>query len=404
MGVRRLKRIFWALSALILLGVYLTACGTSGSQTTTNPTSGLTKRVLASNSFSGVINIIDASQDVFSTFSFQLTNAQPQQMELALDRSVTLVFSPAGNVMYVLNSSTEQQTGIVLPDHSDGFAALNNATGFASVRNANRVVVLDLQNSIIAQTVSVQTPVQVVLGHNGKKLLVFSDTLTDTITVIDTATASTNPAGAATAIQSALAFDHPISGVFSSDDSKAYILSCGAECGGAQANVTVVDMNTTSVVGSPIPVPGATVALLDSSTLYVAGIDGQLVGQLSVVDTGTMTVSNPVQIGDGFHWKMGLDTHSHLFIGARTCTQLRCLTIYDTGAKTATVEIDPDPSHNGNGFGDVGGIQAISGRDRMYLAQGGEIRIFNTTTAQPLPLSQQLDAVGKIEDVLQIDP
>jgi len=402
-----LRRFWWALSVFIVLGTFLLACGGYNATNPNQPVvSGLTKRVLASNSFSGAIYIIDGSQDVFTSHIFQLTGAQPQQMALALDRSVTLVFSGSGNVMDVLNNSTEQPlgSGIVLPDHSDGFAALNNATGFASVRNANQVTVLDLQNSKIAQTVSVQTPVQVVLGHNGKKLLVFSDALTDTVTIIDAATASTNPAGAATAVQSAT-FDHPISGAFSSDDSKAYILSCGPECGGIQAKVTAVDMTTTPpTVGSSVNVPGATVALLDSSTLYVAGNDGQLVGQLSVVDTGAMTASNPVQIGDGLHWKMGLDTHSHLFIGAKTCTQLRCLTIYDTGAKTATVEIDPDPSHNGNGFGDVGGIQAISGRDRMYLAQGGEIRIFNTTTAQPLPLSQQLDAVGKIEDVLLIDP
>jgi len=86
-------------------------------------------------------------------------------------------------------------------------------------------------------------------------------------------------------------------------------------------------------------------------------------------------------------------------VGAKTCTQLRCLSIYDTGAHTATVEQDA----NGNGFGDFTGVQLISGRDRIYLAQGGEIRIFDTTTATPIPQPQQIDTVGKTEDVLLID-
>ena len=163
-----MKRFWWASSALIVLGGLLLACGGS----TTNPNqpvvSGLTKRVLASNSFSGVINIIDASQDVFSNHLFQVAGSQPQQMSLAQDRSVTLVFNPAASSIIVLSNSTEQPLtlGISLPGHSDAFAALNNATGFATVRNANQVVVLDLTNLKIAQTISVQTPGQIALAHN----------------------------------------------------------------------------------------------------------------------------------------------------------------------------------------------------------------------------------------------
>src|SRR5947207_4884145 len=35
--------------------------------------------------------------------------------------------------------------------------------------------------------------------------------------------------------------DHPSYAVFSADDSKAYILNCGSECGGTQASVSVLD-------------------------------------------------------------------------------------------------------------------------------------------------------------------
>jgi len=173
------------------------------------------------------------------------------------------------------------------------------------------------------------------------------------------------------------------------------------------AKVTVLDLSTTpATVGASVAVPGATVGLLDSNSLYVAGNSTAAPGSgvLTVVDTGGMSAGAPVAIGDGLHRRMALDNHGHLFIGAKSCTQLRCLTIYDTAAHTATVEIDPDPAHNGDGFGDVGRIQPISGRDRLYLAQGGELRIFDTVAPAPLPLSQQLDAVGFVQDVVQVDP
>ena len=401
-----MKRTYWAFCGLILLGAFLTACNSgSTSGSTTPPTSGLTKRVFASNSVPGTLIIVDASLDQASTHFITL-NGTPQQMSLALDGSVTLVRNGNTGVNVVDNKNEANNGGIALPDHTDSFVALNSATGFASVRNSNLVEVLDLTNIKLSGSISIPTPNQIVLSHDGKKLLVFSDTLPGSITVVDTATATTNPGGAATTVASGN-FDRPISGVFSSDDGKAYILSCGVECGGAAANVTVVDMTTTPPTpGAMVAVAGATVGLLDGTSLYVAGNSSPAPGSgaLTVVDVGTMTAGAPVAIGDGLHRKMGLDNHGHLFIGAKTCTQIRCLTIYDTGAKAATVEVDPDPTHNGNGFGDVGGIQPISGRDRIYLAQGGEIRIFDTTTAQPLPSAQQLDAVGFIEDVLLVDP
>ena len=188
---------------------------------------------------------------------------------------------------------------------------------------------------------------------------------------------------------------------------KAYILSCGVECGGAAANVSVVDMTTTPPTpGTMQAVPGATVGLLNANSLYVAGNSSALPGSgvLTVVDAGTLAPGAPVAIGDGLHRRMALDNHGHLFIGAKACTQLRCLTIFDTGSQSATVEVDPDPTHNGNGFGDVGGIQPISGRDRLYLAQGGELRIFDTIAPQPLPSVQQIDIVGFVQDVVLVDP
>ena len=415
-----MKRTFLALSGVILLGAYLTACsnnydpygayGYPGATTTTTGAlsgpSGLSKRVLLSNSVAGNLNVIDASQDLFSN-SLITVSSTPEQMALALDRSVTLVFNASGNQINVIGNAQEANGGgIVLPDVSTSFVALNGSYGFAAVRNQQLLAVLDLVNLKIYTSLSIPTPNQIVLSHNGKTLLVFSDTLPGSMVVVDTATALSNPVASATVVSSG-SFDHPISAVFSSDDSKAYILSCGLECGGAAANVTTLDMTTTPPTpGASTAVAGATVGLLNSSSLYVAGnsTSGTGTGVLTTVDTGSMTAGAPVAIGDGFHRKMALDNHGHLFIGAKSCSQLRCLTIYDTASHSVTVEVNPDPAQNGNGFGDVGGIQPISNRDRIYLAQGGELRIFDTTAPAPLPSSQQLDAVGFIQDVVQIDP
>lgn len=422
-----MTRTLLALSGLILLGTSLVACnnnydpygygypgygygygyGYPGTTTgISSGPSGLSKRAYISNSVAGNLNVIDASLDQFSA-SLITVSSTPQQMSVAPDLSITLVFNASGNQIAIIDNKKESSVGgIPLPDVSGSFVALNNSTGFASVRNASVVEVLDLTNFKISGGIGIPTPNQMVVSHNGSTLLVFSDTMPNTVTVVDTATATSNPSGAATAVVSG-SFDHPVSGVFSSDDSKAYILNCGLECGGAIASVTVLDMTTSPPTpGASVAVAGATVGLLNSSSLYVAGNSGpgSGTGVLTTVDVGALTAGAPVTIGDGYHRKMALDNHGHLFIGAKTCTQLRCLTVFDTASQTATVEVNPDPSQNGNGFGDVGGIQPISNRDRLYLAQGGELRIFDTKTPAALPAAQQLDAVGYVQDVVQVDP
>ena len=63
-------------------------------------------------------------------------------------------------------------------------------------------------------------------------------------------------------------FDRPVFGIV--NGSTAYILNCGPQCGGTQASVAVFDL-TSLTITSTIPVDAATMALLNGSTLYVAG-------------------------------------------------------------------------------------------------------------------------------------
>src|SRR6266853_2270854 len=100
-------------------------------------------------------------------------------------------------------------------------------------------------------------------SHNGNRVLVLGNR-PDTVTVLTPSSVgtSTDPR---LDVQSSL-FDHPVWATFSSDDSTAYILNCGPECGGAVASVTVFDLNT-NTPGANIPADAATIGLLSGSTL-----------------------------------------------------------------------------------------------------------------------------------------
>src|SRR5947207_15648344 len=80
---------------------------------------------------------------------------------------------------------------------------------------------------------------RLVHSHTNAKLLVFNEGLNQ-FEVINTADNSVQTV-------TGTGLDHPAYAVFSSDDSKAYILNCGAECGGTQASVSVLDAATLTI-------------------------------------------------------------------------------------------------------------------------------------------------------------
>lgn len=53
---------------------------------------------------------------------------------------------------------------------------------------------------------------------------------------------------------------------------------------------------------------------------------------------------------------------------------------------------------------DVTGFQPISGRNIIYVVQGGELDIFDTGLDAVSPTITQIDFVGDAIDVVQIDP
>ena len=131
------------------------------------------------------------------------------------------------------------------------------------------VAVMNLTSISLTATVPVPAARYVVESHNGTRLLAFGEG-SNVVTVI----APTSIGTADDPRTPVCCFDHPSWAIFSSDDSKAYILECGPECGGTTAGISVLDLtaNPVSVTTKlPLAGAGATIGLLNGSTLYVAG-------------------------------------------------------------------------------------------------------------------------------------
>lgn len=412
----------------------LIACGGGGSSAP--GTSRIKKRVFVTNNFSSFIDIVDADRDLQSPFTIPAGGSaasniglNPTFMVLSGDKTTTLVFDAGENGVTVVDNAKESETSkLNLSDWTESIAlSPDNKTAWAAVRNQvasgqtvpGAVQVLDLANTKIGAVLPIPRVHWIVLNHAGTKLLAFSD-LSDTISVIDVATNTITPVASPS-------FNRPVWAIFSSDDSKAYVLSCGIECGGTApanpsltgAGVTVLDMTTaTPTPGASVPVSGATTGLLNANNLYLAGTvpatpAAPATGYVNVVDISTMTATSTtpgVVIGDGYHTLMSLTSNNKLYIGARNCTNNAaipnsgCLSIYDVAAKSAVVPTPNCAASSGTTAtcGDVTGIQPITGRNVVYVVQGGELVLYDLNTSALF--SNQIDIAGKVGDAKLVDP
>lgn len=432
-GVPGLRKALTFIALLVASGVALSSCGnsynsgSSGGSTTTTAGSGLGFRIFVSNplfpSASGnqpVLNIVDGNTDLLSRSAVGLGGSisNPGLMAVTPDKTKTLVFSSAENRVAVVSNATEASAGAIgLPAATGSMvSAQDNITAYVAVQTApvagqspGAVEVLDLVNGRIQATIPVPNAKTVVLSQKGTFVLAFGDT--STATVITAANVGTN----ATAVVPVGGFDHPVSAVFSADDTKAYILECGPECGGTAAAVTVLDL-TTNLVGARIPVPAATVGFLDGTTIFVAGTppstmcDGDTAvpncGVLTAINTQTLTVnSSMAKISDGYHDRMVLTGDGQIYIGANHCTNINvaangsapavvrgCLSIFNSTDGSFT-----RPPDNG----DVTGIQSIVSRKVVYVVEGNQVRVYSTTTNQLQ--TTQIDIVGPAVDVKLVD-
>src|SRR6185312_6612733 len=198
-GANRLKRALILVPATAVL-LFFAGCGggsnSSNPSTSSNATSGIKKRALVTDSFQSSIYIVNADTDKFlgNTVS---TATGPTLMALFPDKLHTVIVTSSGSVLQVLDNKTETTTlgfGLASPTQSIAVSS-DNKTVYAALRNESfagqlpgAIEIGDI-TATSGTTITVQVPQvrRIVLGHNGAKLLAFSDN-SDKVGVMDTAT------------------------------------------------------------------------------------------------------------------------------------------------------------------------------------------------------------------------
>jgi hypothetical protein len=420
---------FAAVLAVVLVASFALVCCSYNSVYIRKPPSGLTERVLASQSattptaFSGLI-IINGQNDTIGRGEIS-AGSSPGLMAISPERSVVLAFDSLSNRVEVVSTTKESLTGsIPLPGPTTSMAVPQASIGFAAVPAAplngsapGAIVQMNLTTGGITATIGVPDAQTVVSNSTGTELMVFSND-SDSVTLVFPPLLNSGSPVTVTVP----GFDRPVSGMFSSDGGTAYILNCGAECMGTQASVQVLNLGTTPpTAGAAVPVDGATIGFLSGSTLYVAGnsptnnlctgenTQATTCGRLDIVDVGSLTVTTSVVITDGYHNRIDMGLNSQLFVGSQGCTNIGnvnnvtgevrgCLSIYNT--LNGNVVIPPDN-------GDVTGLQSFTTRYVEYVAEGGNLRVYDTMTDILLENSfitnGTITITGVITDVKAVD-
>jgi hypothetical protein len=433
---------------VLVLGLCATmVCISCGSTKPKDPPSGLPDRVLASQGVTstfdfGALRILNGYNDSIPRVQPIGAGNNPGLMAVTPTRNFAAAFDSSTNTVYLVNTYTESDAGnirlpgpitsMVFPSAVGiGYAAVPTAT----VQGFDFIGALDVMNfnNGTVLTIPVNNAETVVANSNGSQLLVFSND-SNSVTVLSPSAAvppvdqscSTAPNAVCTVIPG---FDRPVNAVISGNT--AYILNCGAECGGIQASVQTLDL-TSLTVGAPVPVNGATIAVLSGSQLYVAGngtptgplctsipsaapTAATYCGTLDIVNVSTMTdpyFNNPaseIAITDGYHDRIDLTVGGQVFVGSYNCTNVGdssdpvgevrgCLAIYNSN--TNAVVIPPD---NGN----VTGLQGFISRTVEYVAEDGNLRVYETDTDTLLIddyLPQgTINVTGYVWDVKAID-
>jgi hypothetical protein len=250
------------------------------------------------------------------------------------------------------------------------------------------------------------------------------------------------------------AFDRPTGAYFSLDGSTAYVLNCGAECGGTTSSVTYLQQGALQFNNIPKTIPdasafsnqvlvpgGVTAAVANGTTLYVSGqqlqSDGLFAGNLSIVDLATNTVTGKYSISDGNHSKMLFADNNTLWIGSQFCAtgeraslaaqqiaahqpttqaaNYNCLTRFDMGALTVSIvpavtQSDtspvpvPFPNTNQNQYyyGDLTGLCWVQSFNKVYTAYGGQVHVFSTVDGSEID-NKNVIVQGTALDVAYLD-
>ena len=404
-----MQRAAWAIICLLLCSFLLVACGGYSSNTTTPITSGLLHKAFVSNTASGAIDIVDTTKDKLVPQRI-LGGSGPKYMTMSPDTKATLSYASGSGELDVIDNKNEAVAGKLallsaLAAPQSFFYLGDNVKIYVAERNAGVVVQWDTKAGITTP-VTVPNAMRIVRSNNSKYVLAFPDDNSDTVYFINT-TATTLTAVAVTG------FDRPVYAVFSPDDSFAYVVNCGVQCGGTAPGTGIQILNTPALtLGSFLHLPAADFALLNGSTLYVPGTVPSTpctaaptinCGVLSVVNaSATPTLASTHEISDGYHDHMLLTTaNTRLYIGAEnTCAAQApngCLSIFNTS--TNSVVIVPPCGTACNELNDITGMTNIAGRTVVYVIEGGEVHVYDSATDAQVP-NVTIDTVGRSWDVV----
>ncbi len=458
-GVPGLKRTLSGFFVCILLTVASVSCGYNSSGNQYRQGS-IKFRAFVSNPVhpngagggAAALEIVDASRDLLSPSLVPLNQVPDAgMMAVSPKRDSTLTYSPSNHALAIVANAQDSVVATVsLPGPTESmFVWIDNTTAFVAVPNAavagqpaGAVQRIDISTAATTATIPIPGAHFLVPSPSGNQILVISDSANTVTLFAPSLIGSGNPlttiqnmAGCSPNLDllNPCTFDRPVWGVFSSDGTKAYVLNCGQECGGNSfstsrcpllfcGSVTVLDMATTTP-GTPMPLPnaGATIGILSGSTLFIAGTAppvqfGQNTcsgsapsttaascGELTAIDAGSVSVTGSAIITDGYHDRMEMGANGQLFIGGRNCTNIKivggevrgCLTIANTSS--GSISSVTAARDNGN----VTGIEPIPNRHVVYVCEGGQLKIYDTTTDKLQ--TTQVSVTGQAIDVKVVD-
>jgi hypothetical protein len=440
LGAFGLKRAVPVVFVLICASLGFVSCSSYSS--VKKPPSNSTMRLMVSQGVSsatvaGGIFILNADNDTVARVSEIQAGSSPGLMVLSPTLATLLAFDSIGKSIQVINTLTESNVGSIalLGDTTSMVLPATTTIAYAAVPSATNnlwtapgaVEVVNLSSGSINTAIGIPNAQTVVSNPDGSQLLVFSND-SDSVSVISPSLAlppvdqgcDAAPNSVCTVIPG---FDRPVNAIYSG--TTAYILNCGAQCGGKQASISAFDLGSLTVTAT-IPVNGATMALLNGSNLYVAGLGTptgptcasiKSAAQTAAIYCGTLDIvnlntlqdpyfNNPameIAITDGYHDRMDMSQGGQLFIGSSDCTEVGdvnipngevrgCLSIFNT--TNNSVVIPPDN-------GDVTGLQGFTSRYVEYVVEGGNLRIYDTT--KDVLQTTQITLRGQLIDVKAVD-
>lgn len=300
----------------------------------------------------------------------------------------------------------------ITPDSKFAYVANNNNY---AMPNSDNVSVLNLSNNTLETTIPLPAlgePYTVTINPAGTKAYVTNSNST-TVSVINIATNAV--------VATITGFDGPSGMVITPDGNTAYVNNYGGPEGVQSGNgttVRVVNLNTNTIVGSPITVgqaPAAMAITPNGQYVYVAnyvnGLPGM--GTVSIIQTSTNTVvgtipgfSGPFAIAITPNGQNAYVTNfgSNNFFPYGTTVSVINL---NSNTITATINLDIQPS--GLAITPDGRFAYASNYDTLYtdttfsslVAGQGTVNIIDTSTNTVIP---PIIAVGQSPDAIAISP